>query len=325
MTRKLSIARLPAGVLGAAFVLLWSTGYPAARIGLDHAAPFTLLVARFSCAGMIYGALALLSGATWPRGRAALHSAAVGLLQLALQFGALYLAAARGVNVGLIALVIGTMPIVTALLGLALGEAVRPLQWLGFAFGFTGVALAVGEGVGPGSDAGLAASIAVLVGLLAVSVGTLYQKRYASEVDLRTGLSVQHLVAALALVPFAVHEGWAFDASPALFGSLAWMIAVNSLGAFALFFVILRRGAVNQVTTLFFLMPPVTALLDYLALGDPLSVLKVSGIAVAAFGVYLATRPGRDKPPAPRAAAVSYRALNAPRPAAPRSCPAHGK
>jgi len=325
MPRKLSIARLPAGVLGAAFVLLWSTGYPAARIGLDHAAPFTLLVARFSCAGMIYGALALLSGATWPRGRVALHSAAVGLLQLALQFGALYLAAARGVNVGLIALVIGTMPIVTALLGLALGEAVRPLQWLGFAFGFTGVALAVGEGIGPGSGAGLAASIAVVVGLLAVSVGTLYQKRYASEVDLRTGLSVQHLVAALALVPFAVHEGWAFDASPALFGSLAWMIAVNSLSAFALFFVILRRGAVNQVTTLFFLMPPVTALLDYLALGDPLSELKVSGIAVAAFGVYLATRPARTSAPAPRAPAVSYRVLNAPRPAAPRSCPAPGK
>lgn len=322
MTRKPSIARLPAGVLGAAFVLLWSTGYPAARIALDHAAPFTVLVARFMAAGLIYGALALLSGATWPRGRAALHSALVGLLQLALQFGALYLAAARGVNVGLIALVIGTMPIVTALLGLALGEAVRPLQWLGFAFGFTGVALAVGEGIGPGSGAGIAASIAVVVGLLAVSAGTLYQKRFGSEVDLRSGLSLQHLVAALALLPFAVHEGWVFDGSPALFGSLGWMIAVNSLSAFTLFFVLLRRGAVNQVTTLFFLMPPVTALLDYVALGDPLTVLKVSGIAVAAFGVYLATRPPRTKAPASYALAVPHRALSAPRPAAPRSCPA---
>ena len=322
MTRKPSIARLPVGALSAVFVLLWSTGYPAARIGLDHAAPFTLLVARFAGAGLIYGALALLSGAIWPRGRAAIHSAVVGLLQLALQFGALYLAAARGVNVGLIALVIGTMPIVTAVLGFALGETVRPVQWLGFAFGFAGVALAVGEGIGPGSGAGIASSAAVLVGLLAVSIGTLYQKRFGSQVDLRTGLALQHLVAALALLPFALHEGWVFDASPVLFGSLGWMIAVNSLSAFALFFVLLRRGAVNQVTTLFFLMPPVTALLDYLALGDPLSVLKVSGIAVAAFGVYLATRPRPQQAPACPPATVSYRALSAPRPAAPRSCPA---
>ena len=308
-------ARLPAGVLGAAFVLLWSTGYPAARIALDHAAPFTVLVARFGCAGLIYAALALLSGAAWPRGRAAVHSAVVGLLQLALQFGALYLAASRGVNVGLIALVIGTMPIVTALLGLASGEAVRPLQWLGFAFGFAGVAMAVGESIGPGNGAGILAGSAVVVGLLAVSIGTRYQKRFGSEVDLRTGLALQHLVAALTLLPFAFHEGWVFDASPALFGSLGWMIAVNSLSAVALFFVLLRRGALNEVTTLFFLMPPVTALLDYVALGDPLTVLKVSGTAVAAFGVYLATRPARSAP----------RALSEPRPAAHRSCPAPGK
>jgi len=289
-------ARLPAGVLGAAFVLLWSTGYPAARVALDHAAPFTVLVLRFACAGLIYAALAVVRRAAWPRGRAALHTAVVGLLQLALQFGALYLAASRGVNVGLLALVIGTMPIVTAILGLAFGEAVRPLQWLGFVFGFGGVALAVGQGIGPGHGAGTAAYVAVVVGLLAVSTGTLYQKRFGSQVDLRTGLALQHLVAASALVPFAAYEGWAAEPAAALFGSLAWMIAVNSMGAFALLFVLLRRGAVNQVAALFFLMPPVTALVDYLVLGDRLSVLKVSGIAAAAFGVYLATRPAGTQP-----------------------------
>jgi drug/metabolite transporter (DMT)-like permease len=336
------IARLPAGVLGAAFVLLWSTGYPAARIALDHAAPFTVLVVRFGCAGLIYTALALFSGAPWPRGRAALHSAVVGLLQLTLQFGALYLAAARGVNVGLIALVIGTMPIVTALVGLTLGEAVRPLQWLGFAFGFAGVALAVGEGIGPGHGAGAAAYVAVVVGLLALSAGTLYQKRFGSDVDLRAGLALQHLAGAVTLLPLAASEGWAFDASPSLFASLGWMIAVNSLSAFALFFVLLRRGAVNRVAALFFLMPPVTALIDYLVLGDRLTLLKVAGIAAAAFGVYLATRPGptaaakarppeaqfpekRSAPgpaPAARGLGVSYRTVSAPPAAARRSCPA---
>ncbi|MFZ1100563.1 MAG: DMT family transporter [Steroidobacteraceae bacterium] len=283
---------VPAGVLGAAFVLLWSTGYPAARIALDHSAPFTLLVLRFGGAGLIFALLTQLGGVAWPRGRAALHSAVVGSLQLGLQFGTLYFAAARGVNVGLIALVIGTMPIVTALLGRAwFGEAIRPRQWLGFTFGFGGVALAVGESLHLGGG-GAGEYLAVLVGLLAISVGTLYQKRHASDVDPRSGLALQHLAAAALLLPLAAWEGFRFDTSPAFGASLAWVIGVNSLSAFALFFVLLRRGAVNQVAALFFLMPPVTAVIDYFVLGDSLSALKVCGIAVAAFGVYLATRVG---------------------------------
>ena len=290
--RRDLVGRIPAGLLGAAFVLLWSTGYPAARIALDHAGPFTLLILRFGGAGLVFAALAGIGRAAWPRGRAALHSALVGTLQLGLQFGALYWAAAQGVNVGLIALVIGTMPIVTALLGRAIfGDAVSSLQWAGFALGFAGVALAVGESLRPGAGAGVGAYLAVLAGLLAISLGTLYQKRYASGVDARSGLAVQHLAATLVLLPFAVHEGFRADTSVAFFASVGWVIGVNSLTAFALLFVLLRRGAVNQVATLFFLMPPVTSVLDYLALGDALTPYKVAGLALAALGVFLATRP----------------------------------
>ena len=285
-------ARVPAGLLGVAFVILWSTGFPAARIGLDHSAPFTLLVLRFGGAGLIFAVLTQLSRAAWPPARAALHSAVVGALSLALQLGTLYLAAARGVNVGLIALVIGTMPIVTALLGLAFfAEAVRPLQWLGFGLGFTGVALSVDERIGPGNGAGPGAYLAVLVGLLAISAGTLYQKRHGSDVDPRSALALQHLAATLLLLPFAVHEGFRIDSSAAFYVTLGWAIGVNSLGALALFFVLLRRGAVNQVAALFFLMPPVTALIDYLVLGDALTLYKMAGLALAALGVWLATRP----------------------------------
>src|SRR5690242_4686580 len=185
--------RVPAGLLGIAFVLLWSSGYPAARIALDHSGPFTLLMLRFGGAGLILAAIAAFSRVSWPRGRAALHSGLVGSLQLGVQFGALYWAASHGVNIGLIALVIGTMPIVTALLGRALfGEVVRPLQWIGFALGFAGVALAVGESVTPGRGAGPGAYLAVFVGLLALSFGTMYQKRHASNVDPRSGLALQH-------------------------------------------------------------------------------------------------------------------------------------
>jgi drug/metabolite transporter (DMT)-like permease/RimJ/RimL family protein N-acetyltransferase len=293
---------VPTGVLGVAFVLLWSSGYPAARIALDHSGPFTLLVLRFGGAGLIFAAIAGLSRVAWPRGRAALHSALVGSLQLGLQFGALYWAASQGVNIGLIALVIGTMPIVTALLGrVLLDELVGPLQWVGFALGFAGVALAVGESVTPGEGAGPGAYLAVLAGLLAVSVGTLYQKRHASDVDPRSGLALQHLAATALLLPFAVHEGFSADTSGAFFASLGWVIGINSLITFALLFVLLKRGAVNQVATLFFLMPPVTAVIDYLVLGDALTASKVAGLALAALGVYLVTRT-RPEPSALRSA-----------------------
>ncbi|HKD53081.1 MAG TPA: EamA family transporter, partial [Steroidobacteraceae bacterium] len=211
MRRESLIEGIPVGVLGGAFVLLWCTGYPAARIALDHTAPFPLLVLRFGIAGVIYAALASLAGVAWPRGRAALHSAVVGALSLALQFGAVYLAAARGVNVGLIALVLGTMPIVTALIGLGFGEAVRPLQWLGFAFGFAGVALAVGESIHGGAHVGAGAWTAVLLGLAGMSAGTLYQKRRGSDVDLRAGLAIQNGVATALLLPFAAWAGLRFD------------------------------------------------------------------------------------------------------------------
>jgi drug/metabolite transporter (DMT)-like permease len=286
------LARIPAGVLGGAFVVLWCTGYPAARIALDHAAPFALLVVRFGCAAIIYAALALIARVAWPRGRAALHSIAIGTLQLALQFGGVYYAAGRGVNVGLIALVIGAMPIVTALLGRLFGEPVRPLQWLGFAFGISGVALAVAESIHPGrGGAGLFAWLMIAASLLGISGGTLYQKRLGSEVDLRSGLALQHAVATLLLLPLALYEGWRWDGSWTLDASMSWLIVVNSLGGFALFYLLIRRGAVSRVAALFFLMPPVTALMDYVVLGEPFSLTKVAGIVLAAFGVYLATRP----------------------------------
>ncbi len=139
--------------------------------------------------------------------------------------------------------------------------------------------------------------------------------------DLRAGLAVQHLVAALLLLPLALYEGLRLDGSAALGLSVGWMVTVNSLLAFALFFVLLRRGAVNQVATLFFLMPPVTAVVDYLVLGDPLSVQQLAGLALAAGGVYLATRP----PAAPRApAAAAPPALSRRRAAIPQSCRAPG-
>jgi len=276
--------------LGAAFVLLWSTGYPAGKIALAHAAPFTLLVVRFGSAGAVYFALALAARVPWPRGRDALASALVGTFSLAMQFGGVYLGIALGVSAGMAALIIGTMPIATALIGLALGEPIHRAQWLGFALGVCGIAFVVGDRIGGGS-ASLGAYAALIVGLAGISIGTVVQKRLGSVVDLRSGLSIQHFVGTLLLLPFAVHEGFHNDGSLAFALGVGWLIAVNSLAGFALLFVLLRRGATSEVAALFFLMPPVTAVLNVFAVGEALTPLKVVGFALAAMGVYLGTHP----------------------------------
>ena len=299
-------ARVPAAVFGMAFVLVWCTGYPVGKLALGHSPPFTLLELRFCGAGVIFLVLACLGRVGWPARDDVLHSAFVGATSLALQFGCVYFAAARGVSMGLIALVTGMMPIATALIGLAFGEPVRKLQWLGFAFGFTGVALAVGAGIRLDASAGFAAYAAMFASLLGISAGTVYQKRFASRIDPRSGLALQHAVGAALLLPFALSEGLHTDHSPALLASLGWLIGVNAVGGLGLLFLLLRRGAVNQVAALFFLIPPVTALMDYVVLREPLTLVQALGIVLAALGVYLATRTPLSALPA--AVPRSYRA-----------------
>ena len=274
--------------LGGAFVLLWCTGYPVGKIALAHAAPFTLLVARFGLAGLIYLALALIARVPWPHGRDAIGSAIVGLFSLALQFGGVYGAIALGASAGMAALIIGIMPIATALIGLAFGEPIRPLQWTGFVLGVGGVACVVADRLG-GNAGGAAALAALAIGLAGISIGTVVQKRFGSVVDLRSGLAIQNLVATALLLPLAWHEGFRNDASTAFVLGIGWLVVINSLAGFALLFVLLKRGAASEVAALFFLMPPVTAVLNYFVVGEPLTAMKVAGFALAALGVYLGT------------------------------------
>ncbi len=292
MTRRASIGISSASALGAAFVLLWSTGYIAGKIALTHTGAFNLLVVRFAGATLAFALLAALARVGLPHWRAVVHSAVVGLLSLALQFGAIYLGVQWGAEIGVAALVVGAMPLVTSALAPWFGESVTARQWIGLALGLGGVLLVLADrlhigGASPG------AYLLLVAGLLGISLGTLYQKRYASNVDARIGLTVQHAAATLALIPFALHEGLQLDFSPAMTASIAWLILVNSVGGFGLLFVLLRRGAANRVAQLFFLIPPVTAVMSFIWFGEQFTGLKLAGFIVAATGVYLGTRPSR--------------------------------
>jgi len=277
---------LPAG----AFVFLWSTGYIAGKIAVAHAGPFTTLSLRFGGAALLFGALVLLRRPQWPHAAALRHSAVVGLLSLVLQFGGVYGAFALGASSGFSALVIGCMPLATSVVAASRGERQPANHWLGLLLGFAGVLLVLQDRLGSGLGSP-AAGICLLLGLCGITFGTLYQKRHAVGLDINIGLLIQNLAAVAVLAPIALlHEHLRFDTSPDFVGSMLWMILVNSGGTFALLFLLLRRGAATRVSTLFYLVTPITAMLGWLLMHEPMSAIKLAGFALAASGVYVATR-----------------------------------
>ncbi|MBO9664863.1 DMT family transporter [Dokdonella sp.] len=274
----------------AAFLLLWCSGYPAGKLAVLHGGPFTLLFLRFLAAAAIFAALAAFARAAWPGWRALAHSAVVGLLSLALSFGGVYEGLRLGVSTGVSALFIGAVPLATALFASFAGERLGRWQWGGLGLGFVGVLLVL-EGRIEAHGASTAGYFACLLGLIGLSLGTLYQKRHSATIDLRIGLAAQHVVAALAMLPLALWvEHFQSDWSPTYVGALAWIVLVNAVGGFALLFALIRRGAATDVAALFYLVPPITAVMGYFVLGERLALSMLPGFALVAFGIWLGTR-----------------------------------
>jgi len=271
------------------FVFLWSTGFIGAKFGLPYIEPLTFLSLRFAIVIALLLALALAAGAPWPRswGEAA-HVAVAGVLLHATYLGGVFASIAHGVDAGVSALIVGVQPVLTAALaGPLLGERVTGRQWTGLALGLAGIALVVERklGQGQGTLFGMALSA---VGLVGIAAGTLYQKRFCAQMDLRTGSLVQFVASLAVLGPLALAletqtVRWTGELAFALF----WMTVVMSLGAITLLMLLIRRGAASRVASLFFLVPASTALIAWPMFGETLSPLALVGVALVAAGVAL--------------------------------------
>ena len=279
----------------ALFVFLWSTGFIAAKLGLPHAGPLTFLTLRFALAAAFLVPLAIATRAPWPRRRAELgHYAIAGFLVHAVYLGGVFVGISLGVEAGVAALIASMQPLlVAAFAGLVLGERVGPRHWLGIALGLVGVVLILARKLGHGPGDALGA-LSCVVALLGITVGTLYQKRHCVGMDLRTGNVVQFAAAGVAVGVLAlIFEDTSIEWSSEFVFALLWLVLVLSLGAISLFYVLIRRGAASRVASLFFLVPPCTALIAWPLFGETLGPLAVFGMALTAAGVALASRPAR--------------------------------
>jgi drug/metabolite transporter (DMT)-like permease len=275
-------------IMPALFVVLWSSGFIGAKYGLPYAEPLTFLLWRFVLAALIMAAVAALWRAPWP-GTAldAMHIAIAGLLLHAGYLSGVFCAIHRGVSAGEIALIAGLQPVLTAVAaGPLLGERVTARQWLGLTLGLFGVLLVVQHRLLLQADLGGYAL--ALLALVSITAGTLYQKRYCVRMDLRSGAVIQFAVSAAVLGVLApLLETMDVRWTGEFVFAFAWLVLVLSLGAITLLYLLIRRGAAARVTSMFYLVPPVTALMGFLMFGEQLTLSVASGMALTVTAVTL--------------------------------------
>jgi drug/metabolite transporter (DMT)-like permease len=275
-------------VAPAVFVLFWSTGFIGAKFGLPYAEPFTFLALRFGLVAPVLAAVALLLRAEWPRGIGIMHNIVAGLLLHGLYLSGVFTAIHRGMPAGIAALLVGLQPLFTSTLANRwLGEPVRLQQWIGLLLGLVGVYFVVQGRIGDG-DAALVAWSAIFIALIGVTVGTLYQKRYLGRADLRTAMPVQFAAVFLfCLIGSLLFEAGVIAWTGEFIFALAWLSLVLSWGAIYIFYLLIRRIPATRLVSLFYLVPPVTALMSYYLFGERLEWLAVTGMAICIVAVLL--------------------------------------
>ncbi|MEA2268041.1 MAG: hypothetical protein QOC64_651 [Solirubrobacteraceae bacterium] len=279
-------------VAPALFVALWSTGFVGAKYGLPDAEPFTFLLIRLSIAAALLALLAALTRAAWPASRRAWrHAAVAGLLLHGGYLGGVFYAVDHGVPAGIAAVIVSLQPVITsALVPRLLGDVVGRRAWLGLLLGLLGVALVIVPGAGASAAGALpvAGVVACLIALAATTAGTLYQKRHGPDVPLLSGAAVQYAACSVVLLVLAsATETMEVRWTGEFVAALAWLILALSVGAVLLLLTLLRRGSAVRVSSLFYLVPPATALEAYLLLGERLAATQLLGMLVAVCGVAL--------------------------------------
>ncbi len=275
------------------FVFIWATGFIVARLVAPHTEPFTFLTIRVTLTSVVFACVSALVGARWPAGALGWANALIaGVLLQGIYLGGVFWSTRHGLPAALAALIGSLQPVLTAALApWLLGEGVDARRWAGIVLGCAGTVLVLLPKLGSGSDVPGVAILAAFASVAAITLGTIWQKRTAAAVDLRTNAAVQFLGASLLLAPMALFtETGVFDASwPAWIG-LGWSVFGLSVGAISLLLILIRRGAVAWVASLFYLVPPVVAVMAFLLFGEALLPVQICGMAAAVIGVALASR-----------------------------------
>ena len=273
------------------FVIVWGSGYLASKAGMQHAAPFTFLSLRYAFGVLCLGAWLLVSRPRWPASRGEVfHICVAGLLMHAINLGGSHYAQYLGMSAGITALLLATQPLFTALFASCmLGEKLDGRQWLGMLVALIGVSLVVWYKVNVQAGT-LASFMAVAISLAAITSGTLYQRAFCRQVDLRSAAFIQFMVSLAVLAPLALGiEGFVVRWDWTLVAAILFLVIFASILAVNVLHTLMRRGQATRVTSLFFLTPIVAVLLEWAMFGVVPTWLTATGIVVTCAGVALVT------------------------------------
>ncbi|WP_159586058.1 DMT family transporter [Chelativorans xinjiangense] len=281
-----------AKAIPALFVLLWATGFIGARYAMPWAEPFTFLWVRFALSFALLLLLVPVMKARKLAPRTAFHAGIAGMLMHGVYLGGVFWAVRNGLPAGLAGLIVGLQPLLTAAMaGAFTGETVDRRLWLGLGVGLVGVAIVLSPKLGEAAGGVTVATVgAGLVAVIAMSAGTVWQKRFVANADLVTATLCQYLGGWLIVfLASLLLEDQQFVLTGELLFAMAWLVLVLSLGAIFLLMVLIRNGAVARVASLFYLVPAVTAVMAWALFGETLTPLQIAGMAVTTLGVALAT------------------------------------
>jgi len=275
----------------ALFVLLWSTGFVGAKYGLPYADPFIFLSVRILIAAILLFALARLLKMPVGIGRQAVaRSGLIGFFLHACYLGGVFYSIAKGLPAGVAAVVTSLQPVLVSVFAVkVLGEQLRKTQIVGLLTGLVGVVLVLG----PSIDAQIPkpAIIAILVALMGSTTATLLQKKLGADIPLISGTAYQYLFSGcvLGLIALATQETsitWNLRFTLAF----VWLIVILSVGAILLLLWLLNTGSAAKVSSLFYLVPPATAIEAFFLFGEKVNTQGFLGIGITASGVWLVMR-----------------------------------
>lgn len=274
------------------FLLLWSGGFAMAKIGLDHAPPMTFLALRYWFALLVLLVVLVVVRPPVPRRASDWgHLMAVGVLVQGIYFGLSYFGFWFGLSAGTMALIVSLQPILVGLLAPQLvAERVGVARWAGLILGLLGAAMVImaRSEIEVTSGYGLVCAAGAL---LAMTAGTLYEKRFGLHHHPVTASTIQYLVGFLVVLPLALAvERMEVDWTGEFAVALAYLVIGNSLIAVTLLLAMIRHGEAARVSALLFMVPPMAALIAWGLIGEAMPPAAWAGMAVAAAGVALATR-----------------------------------
>ena len=277
------------------FVLLWNSGFIGAEFGLPYTGPFTLLFWRYlALTFVIFLYLLVNNRFRWVSSSTIALNMVVGILAHGVWLGCVLIALDHGVPAGIVALVVALQPLTTgAFSGIVVGEHTSLTRWLGLIVGFGGVAITVLSRINFGDAESVFGYLIPLGSVIAITAASLIQRKMqvsSSQHRLPVDLSLFYQSLGTALIfalPAIFAEKLATEWTPVFVYSMIWLVLGVSLGAYALMWLLIERIDATRVASLFYLGPPVTMVMAWIAFGDTLQITDIIGLLVVFAGVLL--------------------------------------